>query len=255
MKVKGNRTNGLPCWADLRVADVPRAKEFYSALLGWRYEEARPEPAAATYATALVNGDPVAAFIQIPTDEPAWNIYFSADDVDATAEQVVRSGGKILDGPGDLMGQGRYAVVQDFAGARFSLWHGTARTGFDVVEEPGAFAWFEYRSTDTGRARDFYAAVLDRPVESMNIPDFDYLTVQEGEQSVAGVWGVPDEKDRWTLYAAVPDTDQAVVTAREAGGTVVTEPFDSYYGRVAWIKDPFGAELAVMTPPAEGSGS
>lgn len=245
-KLTGNRPNGVPCWGDLRVPDIGRAKDFYGTLFGWQWEEGRPETAAAAYATCLLEGKPVAAFIQIPVEAPAWNVYFAADDVDATAKRVADHGGKILDGPGDLMGQGRFAAVEDASGARFTLWHGVARTGVEVLDEPGSFAWFEYRTPDTGEASRFYNAVFERPVESIGVPDFDYLTVQDGEASVAGVWGVSDATPGWTVYFAVSDTDAAVATATKSGGSLVSEPHDSFYGRVAWIKDPFGADLALI---------
>jgi hypothetical protein len=109
--------------------------------------------------------------------------------------------------------------------------------------------WAELSTPDGEGARGFYSSVLERPVEDMGVPGFDYATVQVGEDSVAGVWGVPGEPARWTTYFAVDDADAALARTTAAGGTVVRQPADSPYGRFAIVADPFGAAFAVMRLP------
>ena len=45
---------GTPCWADLSVPDVPKAVEFYSAVLGWSLVDSGEE--FGHYHIAQVNG-------------------------------------------------------------------------------------------------------------------------------------------------------------------------------------------------------
>jgi predicted enzyme related to lactoylglutathione lyase len=106
--------------------------------------------------------------------------------------------------------------------------------------------WTELSTPDSASARAFYSASLERPVEDMGIPGFDYATVKVGGDDVAGVWGVPGEPAHWSVYFAVDDADAAVARAIAAGGSVVREAADSPYGRFAIVADPFGATLAVM---------
>ncbi len=40
----------------------------------------------------------------------------------------------------------------------------------------------------------------------------------------------------------------ALAAARERGGTVVNEPQDTPYGRIATVRDPFGTEFHLMKP-------
>jgi predicted enzyme related to lactoylglutathione lyase len=242
---------------DLGVPDLRRSIDFYTALFGWEIVEGPAE--TGHYAMCLLDGSPVAALS--PNRDPDakaywWNLYFATDDVDAAAERISAAGGGIVMAPMDVMGQGRMAVAKDPAGAQFGLWQGQAHIGAEIVNEPGSMCWAELSTPDSAAARTFYATVLERPVEDMGVPGFDYATVKvgddslkPGEDSVAGIWGVPDEPPSWNTYFAVADVDAAVARATASGGRVVREPEDSPYGRFAIVADPDGAVLAVMRLP------
>jgi uncharacterized protein len=249
-KVTTTHPHGSPCWVDLGVPDLRRAMDFYTALFGWEINEGPPD--AGHYSMCLVDGSPVAALA--PSHDPDttsywWNLYFATDDVDATIKRIIEAGGTVVTPPMDVMGQGRMALAKDPAGAQFGLWHGQAHTGAQVVDEPDSMCWSELNTPDSKAARAFYATVLGRPVEDMGVPGFDYATVKAGDDSVAGIWGVPGEPARWTTYFAVDDADAAVARATAAGGSVVREVQDSPYGRFAILADPAGAVLAVMKLP------
>jgi predicted enzyme related to lactoylglutathione lyase len=246
-----NHPYGSPCWVDIGVPDLRRAIDFYTALFGWEIVEG----AAGTgyYSMCLVDGLPVAAIMPAQdqgTTSYWWNIYFATDDAAATAKLVTDNGGTVVMAPMDVMGQGRMVMATDREGAQFGLWQGQDHTGAQIVGEPDSLAWAELVTPDGESARTFYAAVLGRPVEDMGVADFDYATVKVGEDSVAGIWGVPGEAARWTTYFAVDDADAAVARATAAGGGVVREPEDSPYGRFGLVADPFGAKLAVLKLPA-----
>jgi hypothetical protein len=249
-KLTTNHPNGSPCWVDLGVPDLRRAIDFYTALFGWEINEGPAETGG--YSMCLVDGSPVAAIARSQEPDAGsfwWTVYFAADDVAATAKLAGEHGGAIVMEPMDVMGQGRMALATDPSGARFGLWQGQAHTGAQIIGEPDAMCWAELSTPASEGARGFYSSVLERPVEDMGVPGFDYATVQVGEDSVAGVWGVPGEPARWTTYFAVDDADAAVARATAAGGTVVREPADSPYGRFAIVADPFGAAFAVMRLP------
>ena len=52
----------------------------------------------------------------------------------------------------------------------------------------------------------------------------------------------------WTLYFAVSDTDEAAASVTDLGGTVVSPPTDTPFGRMAIAAGPFGEVFALMGP-------
>lgn len=54
------------------------------------------------------------------------------------------------------------------------------------------------------------------------------------------------------MYFLVDDADAAVATVVEHGGTVVKEPEESGFGRLAVVRDPLGAEMKIVARNAEG---
>jgi predicted enzyme related to lactoylglutathione lyase len=66
---------------------------------------------------------------------------------------------------------------------------------------------------------------------------------------MGGMMGQPaGTPSHWVAYFAVADVDTAVAAAEQAGGRVLTPPFDTPYGRMAPIADPFGATFMLMQP-------
>jgi predicted enzyme related to lactoylglutathione lyase len=249
-KLTANHPNGSPCWVDIGVPDLRRAIDFYTALFGWEVNEGPAEYGG--YSMCLVDGAPVAAIAPVMHENATsywWNVYFATDDLDATVKLIGENGGQIVMEPMDVMGQGRMAMAKDPSGAQFGLWQGQAHTGAQIIREPDSMCWSELSTPDSAGSRAFYAAILERPVEDMGMPGFDYATVKVGEESVAGIWGVPGEDARWTPYFAVDGTDAAVARVTAAGGTIVREAQDSPYGRFAILADPYGAVFAVMELP------
>jgi predicted enzyme related to lactoylglutathione lyase len=52
---------------------------------------------------------------------PHWSLYFATDDVDASAAQLEKLGGKIYAPPMNLPGVGRFSVAADPQGAELTL--------------------------------------------------------------------------------------------------------------------------------------
>ena len=102
-------------WTELMTTDVEAAKEFYTSLFGWETEEAPME--GMKYTVVKVDGQPVGGIMTTPPDckamPPCWGVYVTVDDVDATAGQVERLGGKLIRPPTDIPEVGRFCVLQD----------------------------------------------------------------------------------------------------------------------------------------------
>ncbi len=63
--------------------------------------------------------------------------------------------------------------------------------------------------------------------------------------------GTPAETPAaWSAYFAVDDTDAAVASAVEHGGSIVQPIRDSPYGRIGVVSDNQGAIFSLITSPA-----
>lgn len=123
----------------------------------------------------------------------------------------------------------------------------------------GAFHWNELMTRDRAKAKDFYGKTLGWTFEDMQMPDVVYTIIRSGDEMVGGMIemegpafeGLPDH---WMSYIAVDDVDKRIQALKDAGGTVLREPWDAEgVGRIATVADPGGAAQGWMTP-AESSG-
>ena len=106
-------------WTDLTTRDEQTAQEFYGRVFGWT-----PRPSG-DYTELQLAGTSVAGCMPMPPTMPAevppfWMPYFAAADPEAQAARVADLGGTVLVPVSDFPG-GRFAVVQDPAGATFGL--------------------------------------------------------------------------------------------------------------------------------------
>lgn len=258
--VTSNAPEGTPNWIDLGVPDVERAKAFYGPIFGWEFQDTGAE--TGHYNLCLLRGESVAAVMKNPDENAAdfwWDVYFAADDCDATVARVTDAGGEVVEPPMDVMDLGRMAIVRDPQGAQFGLWQGRAHIGSAYVNEPGSLVWNEVVTPDPKAALDFYAAVFGHRGEAMPAEEaggMDYTVLKRPDgRYIGGVMGEPGAGGAsWQSCFAVADADEAVRLVREGGGAVDQEPVDSPYGRFASVRDPFGARFQVMKPAPEPAG-
>lgn len=250
--VTGNQPNGTPTWIDLGVPDPERAMAFYRALFGWDFEVGPAETGG--YTLCLLRDKPVAGLA--PEPDPAatafwWNMYFATDDCDGTVMRVIDAGGTLVVEPMDVTDQGRMAVAQDPTGNQFGLWEGRAHPGCAIVNEPNTLLRNDLVTPTPEPARSFYTTVFNFTLdgnESMPDLDFTFLRRSDGHE-IGGIIAGPDTAPAgWGTLFMVADADATARAAVAAGGEHIgteTTP----YGRIATIKDPFGAEFTI------GSGS
>ena len=117
--------NGSMVWIDLTVENAETIRDFYSAVVGWTSEEVDMDgysdfsmntPESGTTITGVCHARGVNE--DMP---PAWMPYFTVVDLDASIERCNELGGEVLAGPRTL-GEGRFCVVKDPAGAVASLY-------------------------------------------------------------------------------------------------------------------------------------
>ena len=147
-------------------------------------------------------------------------------------------------------------IFVDTAGAVFGVWQPGSHTGWDVVEEPGSVVWSEVMVHDQPGAVAFYERVFGYDVEDLSAPGFAYASVSVGGAPVAGVGGYGAQASATrpppgpsTSACRTPTPSAARVS--ELGGTVVSPPTDTAFGRMAIVSGPFGEVFALMGPAAD----
>jgi predicted enzyme related to lactoylglutathione lyase len=248
---------GTPSWVDVMVPDVSRGVAFYSALLGWRFEDQGEE--YGHYQIATVEGRSAAALGPKPRDladvPSAWTTYLAVADVDKSAAKITEAGGTLLIPPGDVGESGRMALAADPAQAIFGLWQAKENTGIQIANVPGTLVWNECMTTDFEGGKAFYAEVFGYRLEDMSGDDFSYVTLNVGDRPIGGLGALPADApesavSHWSPYFGVADTDATVAKLRELGGTLFGEPHDSPYGRMAQVADDQGARFKVISVEA-----
>jgi uncharacterized protein len=109
---------GALAWADTATTDAEGAQAFYSAVLGWRFDQMSEEPPY----WVIFNGERSNGGMTVPPPgvPPNWFPYFAVTDVDAAMAAAQEAGGQPFMGPIDVP-NGRFALIQDPQGAAFAV--------------------------------------------------------------------------------------------------------------------------------------
>jgi predicted enzyme related to lactoylglutathione lyase len=261
-------TPGSPCWLDLGAPDVPASAAFYHSVLGWEYEpmgggEAE-EGMEGEGGVFRKDGKIVGGLGELTEKgaRPAWMIYYTVTDADATTQAVEGAGGTVRVAPRDLGDWGRMAQFSDPLGGQFAAWQPGDNAGFELADEPGSLSWTELYTTDAAAAKEFYGGVFGWQFGDMPLPDDGgtYSIVTPAglpeERMQGGVMqlrpqdlGLTDGRPYWHPVFAVTDCDAAVAAVTGHGGTVQMGPVDMEgVGRLAVCLDPSAADFVLLAP-------
>lgn len=110
------------CHIELMTGDVSKAREFYSKLFDWKYQEmAMPE---GPY-TIIDTGSKEAGGGMMMKPEPgcptAWMAYVLVADVAATLAKVKGAGGKVCMEKTEIPGVGWFGMIVDPTGANLGV--------------------------------------------------------------------------------------------------------------------------------------
>ncbi|MBY0442753.1 MAG: VOC family protein [Mycobacteriaceae bacterium] len=258
MPKRNEYAQGTPNWVDLQTTDQAAAKQFYSSVFGWSYDD-NPVPGSddVYYSMATLSGETVAAIAPIPPGAPAgmppmWHTYIAVDTIDAVVSKVASAGGQVLMGPVDIGEAGRMAFVADPTGPAVGLWQAAKHIGATVVNEPGTLIWNELLTDQPGPALAFYEAVLGLSHATVEMaPGQHYTLLQVDGSDVGGCLEppIPGVPNHWAVYFAVDDVEATVAKSTAGGGHTLVEPFDiPSVGRCAVLSDPQGAAFSVLKP-------
>ena len=135
-------------WADLSTFDLVAAKQFYTKVFGWIYEDNDG------YEIGHVGVNQSAGIYTMPEkfqqmNMPSfWMSYISVNDIDAVVAQAKAHGGIIEIEPTNFMGKDKISLIRDPAGAGFTIWDGSDLRGKDTKGTQGRMAWNELYVSD-----------------------------------------------------------------------------------------------------------
>lgn len=251
MSTRDTTPVGAPCWTDLWTSDVEGSRKFYSEVFGWEAQE--PNQEFGGYFMFTRDGVPIAGGMGPMNDQPpsnSWSVYLGTDDVAKAVEIAEAEGAQIISPVMAVADIGTQAILTDPTGVHVGLWQPGTFQGFTVLNEPGTPSWFQLDTRDHAKAVAFYETVVRWDTHPLGEGDITYILVRpEGsEDDVAGVVdasgflpeGVPGS---WSVYWQTDDVDATIAKVIEHGGSVVREPEDTPYGRLATVADPAGAQF------------
>ncbi len=247
------RGPGEFCWINMLTPDPTAARAFFSALLGWTYEEI-PKMGH----SILVDGRRVGGLFDLqgpmtpPGLPPAIGVMVRVESADDSARRAMELGGRARQAF-EIGDQGRMAECWDPCGAQLDLWEGRKTPGSDADSTVhGAPSWFEVMTPDTAKASAFYQSLFGWTPITRPMDGFTYTSFWLGKTQVGGMMPILPSMGavppHWAVYFTVTDADAAAARAKELGGGVVVEPQDiPRVGRFAGIRSPQGVVFWVIT--------
>ncbi|MFD7368766.1 VOC family protein [Nocardiopsis alba] len=239
-----------PSLIDVTGPDVEATKAFYSAVLGWRFDDGL-DPTG-HYSYALLDGAVVAGVRPAqPGIPPAWTLYLATEDAESTAKDVAALGGQVLYA-NKAPGQGYVLVLADPAGAVVGFWQPTIEWNF-ASGVPGSLVWSELSTPDPDASDSFYKRLTGvTQTQIGDGVDYDYsVWSPDGGQPLFGraVQTEGAVHSHWLVHFGVDPAvgcDAVVDLATENGATVLLPPTNIPAGRLAVLADPAGATFAVI---------
>ena len=244
--------HGQFVWYELTTPDPDAAQKFYPRFTGWGTQKFDND-----YTMWTTGGAPFAGIFRLGPDmraqgvPPNWMPYVEANDVGKTAELAASLGGKVLNGPTDIPGTGRFAVLQDPQGAVFGIYKSNGPShAWDGTPVVGRFSWHELMTTDWKAAWDFYQKLFGWERQSeMDMGGGNMYAMWGKGKMFGGMFNRPPEMASmnpfWLVYIHVKDVGKAVDIATKAGAFVQRPRMDIPGGTIAILGDPQGAGFAL----------
>jgi hypothetical protein len=111
-------------WHELGTTDFEAAFRFYSELFGWQEMERMDMGPNGIYFIFGWDGEQRGGMYNQPPGMPGppnWLSYASVANTDASVARAKAAGGRIINGPMDVPGEGRVAIMMDPQGAVFAV--------------------------------------------------------------------------------------------------------------------------------------
>ena len=114
---------------ELTTHDLPKAKEFYSALFGWQLQD-MPMAGGRNY-TMINVGDGTGGGMMTAPDPgipPHWLPYVAVDDLAASTQRAKDLGATMIMENIPVAAYGKFTILKDPTGAVIAMWQATRET-------------------------------------------------------------------------------------------------------------------------------
>jgi predicted enzyme related to lactoylglutathione lyase len=245
-------THGRMVWRELMTSDAAKARAFYGELLGWTFENV-DLGSEGNYTLIKLGEKQIGGLWQLSASQRAptlWMSYVSVPDVDAAARAATEQGGKVVRGPADIPDIGRFAVMQDFAGALIVAFHDLKGDPPVEAPKPGEFCWETLGTPDTARARAFYGKLFGwTTLKALGGTALGFTTDDSAKGQVADIQENKEFTPAWLPHVMVEKLMPACDRVTELGGQIPVPLIAAPgLGRIAVIADPTGGHLALFEP-------
>jgi len=113
------QTHGMFSWSELYAGSGDSMKRFYSAVLGWKYDD-MPMPNGA-YPVIKAGDSGIGGVVAAGDGIKGWVPYVTVDDVEAAVAKATKAGGKVVSPAMDIPTVGRMATLADPEGTVFAV--------------------------------------------------------------------------------------------------------------------------------------
>ncbi|MBC8072776.1 MAG: VOC family protein [Deltaproteobacteria bacterium] len=240
-------------WFEHASGDAAAAQSFYAEVLPWTVESF---PLGDMRYPMIKSGEvAIGGFTPLPpgVTQPHWVSYLRVTDVDRSAAAVTAAGGKLLMEALDVPTVGRMQPFADPQGGTALLFTPANSQPGPAASGNGTFHWNELWCRDPAAALAFYERVFGFTHVRMEMPHGSYYVLEHGGVRRGGIMASPiaELPTHWLPYVAVDDLDGTLARVQRNRGKQDGEPITTPgVGRYAFIRDPQGARMGLITPAA-----
>jgi len=186
---------------------------------------------------------------------PHWMPYVRVESVDRSAAKAASLGAQQIVPPTDIPNVGRFALIQDPAGAHISVFEPGQHRGIQNFGDVGSLCWADLNTTDPVKAARFYSDFLGWTFDKGK-DGYSHIINGSGHENMIG--GMPDRMhappgtpSHWLSYFHVADCKATAAKAAKLGASTMM-PADTMQdvGTIAVLADPQGAVFALYQPLA-----
>jgi hypothetical protein len=109
---------------EIPADDLPRARRFYSELLGWEIGDMPEFADYPLFSFGAIERAGGALGLRGKTVGNQLRVYFDVDSIDQVLPKVARLGGKVVEPKTEIPNMGWYAVIDDTEGNQVALYQG-----------------------------------------------------------------------------------------------------------------------------------
>jgi hypothetical protein len=108
---------------ELTTHDLPKAKQFYSALFGWQLQD-MPMPDGKSYTMINVGDGTGGGMMSAPDPAipPHWLPYVAVDDIVASTKRAKELGATLIMDVTPVVDYGKFSIFKDPTGAVLAMW-------------------------------------------------------------------------------------------------------------------------------------